>query len=160
MKENQQIRILFVCLGNICRSPTAEGIMLHLVKERQLEQLITVDSAGTSGYHIGEPANFYSQKTANTKGIQLPSRSRKFTKEDFDRFDYILAIDKSNLKDIRDLQTTEQQNVYLFRSFDREAPQNADVPDPYYGGEEGFENVFAICYRACEGLLQHIVQTS
>ncbi len=154
----KMVRICFVCLGNICRSPTAEGVMLHLVSEANLEESIFVDSAGTSGFHSGEKADRRSRETANNRGFELPSRSRKFISEDFARFDYIIAMDKDNMRNILALAGSEKdrEKVQLFRDFDPDSPKGSEVPDPYYGGSKGFEQVFDICFAACEGLLSHI----
>ena len=152
------VRICFVCLGNICRSPTAEGIMIELVKKAKLETEIQIDSSGTSAYHVGEGADQRSQATANQRGIYLPSRARKFIPEDFIKFDYVVAMDLSNYNHLLNLRTKDGQKVYLLRQFDSTSPEKASVPDPYYGGPEGFNRVFDICQRGCEGLLQEIKQ--
>lgn len=143
--------VLFVCLGNICRSPTAEGVMLHLLKERGITSVV-VDSAGTSAYHVGEKADTRSQHEANRRGIHLPSKARQFTIADFDRFDWILAMDTSNQKNILSLARTEtdQSKVHLFRDFES-TQTGLSVPDPYY--EQNFGLVFDICKRGCAGLL-------
>ena len=111
-------RVLFVCLGNICRSPTAEGVMLHLLKERGITSIV-VDSAGTSAYHVGESADRRSQNEANRRGVQLPSRARQFVVEDFDRFDWIVAMDTENQHNITDLarSVVDKRKVHLFRDF-------------------------------------------
>ena len=148
-------RVLFVCLGNICRSPTAEGVMLKVLRDRGITT-ISVDSAGTSAYHVGEPADSRSQRTANQRGIHLPSRARQFMVQDFDRFDWILAMDQSNLNNILRLTRSEadRQKVHLFRNFDPESPQGASVPDPYY--ENNFSLVLDICEAGCEGLIHFL----
>ena len=152
------VRICFVCLGNICRSPTAEGIMIDLVKKAKLETEVQIDSSGTSAYHVGEAADQRSQATANQRGIYLPSRARKFVPEDFLTFDYVVAMDLSNYNHLLKLRTEDTQKVYLLRQFDPTSPAKASVPDPYYGGPDGFDDVFEICMRGCEGLLQEIKQ--
>ena len=146
--------VLFVCLGNICRSPTAEGVMLHLLQERGITSVV-VDSAGTSAYHVGEQADTRSQREANRRGIHLPSRARQFTVADFDRFDWILAMDTSNLKNILSLARTETDRgkVHLFRDFESEQT-GLSVPDPYY--EQNFRLVFDICEKGCTGLLSQM----
>ena len=151
-------RIVFVCLGNICRSPTAEGVMNHLLKERTLTHKVYIDSAGTSGWHAGDSADHRSRETAKRYGFDLESRSRKFTVDDFRNFDYIIAMDKSNKQNILQLSSSEEdrEKVYLFRNFDVNSPPNSDVPDPYYGGEKGFDHVFSICFAGCKGLLKHL----
>ena len=152
------IRICFVCLGNICRSPTAEGVMLHLIEQHQLNDKLSVDSAGTSGWHEGSPADSRSQETAQGRGIVLHSRSRRFIQDDFRKFDYIIAMDKSNLGNMLRLARTEQDRskLSLLRQFDAASPKDSDVPDPYYGGPQGFDQVFDICMAGCEGLLKYI----
>ena len=153
-------KILFVCLGNICRSPTAEGVMQHLIENRNLQKKISIDSAGTSGWHIGERADPRSRKTAQQRGFDLHSRSRKFIAQDFQNFDYIIAMDQPNKRDILKLAAseTDKNKVHLFRTFDPASQDSAEVPDPYYGGDQGFETVFDICFAACEGLLEHLKQ--
>ena len=152
------IRVCFVCLGNICRSPTAEGVMLALVERAGLADSIEVDSAGTAAYHVGEPADARSAAAAAERGYELPSRARQFLASDFAKFDYVLAMDTENQQGIEQLARTGEQRakIYLFRSLDETAPEGASVPDPYYGGPRGFEDVVDICERGCEGLLAHI----
>lgn len=153
-------KIVFVCLGNICRSPTAEGVFLNLLKQENLEGQFFIDSAGTSGWHIGEAADPRSRNTAKRFGFDLLSRSRKLTADDLEHFDYIIAMDKSNYHNIISLSTTEKHRtkVFLFRDFDPDSPPNSDVPDPYYGGSEGFQTVFDICFAASRGLLNHLTK--
>lgn len=153
------IRVCFVCLGNICRSPTAEGIMQALVSEAGLDAMIEVDSAGTDAHHIGERADARSRRTAKSRGIELHSRGRKFEVEDFECFDYVLAMDHENLERLhaRARDAAGRKKTVLLRSFDGE-PDEA-VPDPYYGGPSGFEDVFDICDRSCRGLLEHVRRT-
>ena len=149
------IRLCFVCLGNICRSPTAEGIMLHLVKGEGLHERFSIESAGTSAYHVGEPPDPRSFATAKARGVHLPSLARQFVKDDFARFDYVLAMDEQNHVALRRLSPdpAHHAKVHLLRSFDPRTPQGANVPDPYYGAGDGFEQVFEICEAACRGLL-------
>ena len=148
-------RILFVCLGNICRSPTAEGVMLHLLKERGITSIV-VDSAGTSAYHVGEGADRRSQDEANRRGIQLPSRARQFVVEDFERFDWIVAMDTENQHNISGLacSTLDQRKIHLFRDFTSSDEIGLSVPDPYY--ENNFSQVFDLCVDCCIGLLKEI----
>ncbi|WP_171032896.1 low molecular weight protein-tyrosine-phosphatase [Fodinibius saliphilus] len=160
-KENHY-KICFVCLGNICRSPTAEGVFQHLITERGLGNYFEVDSAGTSAYHIGESANSKSQQTANKHGIKLYSKARQFKTFDLDYFDLVLAMDNENLKNVEHMANgNEHATIGRMRDFDPH-PGDGEVPDPYYGGPEGFENVFQIVKRSCETLLdkleQHIIQ--
>lgn len=148
-------RVLFVCLGNICRSPTAEGVMLHLLKDRGITSVI-VDSAGTSAYHVGEGADRRAQQEANRRGIHLPSRARQFVVADFDRFDWILAMDTQNQANILPLARNEsdRNKVHLFRDFEADGTTGRSVPDPYY--ERNFGLVFDICQRGCLGLLSQM----
>jgi protein-tyrosine phosphatase len=151
-------RICFVCLGNICRSPTAEGVMQSLVGESGLGNLISIDSAGTSGYHQGEAADSRSIEAARRRGYRLESRSRRFTASDFARFDYVVAMDRANLSGLEELAGTpgERSKLYLLRDFDKASPDGAEVPDPYYGGPGGFDRVLDICEAGCTGLLAHV----
>ena len=149
-------RVLFVCLGNICRSPTAEGVMLHLLKERGIISVV-VDSAGTSAYHIGEGSDSRSQREANRRGVQLPSRARQFVVEDFERFDWIVAMDAENQQNIVSLarSNADERKVHLFRDFSSSGEVGLSVPDPYY--ENNFSYVFDLCIECCTGLLQKIM---
>lgn len=154
-KENHY-KICFVCLGNICRSPTAEGVFQHLVNERGLEAYFEVDSAGTSAYHTGESANRHSQNTANKYGITLQSKARQFAAFDLDYFDLILTMDNQNLENVNRMVSGDHgQKVYRLRDFDPE-PEHREVPDPYTGGLKGFENVFHIIKRSCKHLLDEL----
>lgn len=150
-------KLVFVCLGNICRSPTAEGIFIHKVKEAGLENYFYIDSAGTSAYHIGESANSKSQATANKHGIHLPSKARRFEYTDLEEFDLILAMDSENLSNIKtlDRKSKYSEKIKMMREFDPQ-PGNGEVPDPYYGGLQGFENVFQVLNRSCEALLDQL----
>lgn len=152
------VRVCFVCLGNICRSPTAEGVMRHLVESEGLADRILVDSAGTAAYHVGERADPRSRQAARERGIALASRGRQFEDGDFDRFDYVLAMDTENLSNLRALPgaDTFQGVLALARDFDSAAPSGADVPDPYYGGDSGFDHVLDLCEAACRGLVDHL----
>lgn len=153
----EPVKICFVCLGNICRSPTAEGVFQHLVNERGLESYFEIDSAGTSAYHIGESANSKSQQTANKHGITLHSKARRFEASDLEYFDLILAMDRENLSNIRrmDPERKYEPKIGMLRNFDPE-PGDGEVPDPYYGGIQGFENVFQIVKRSCNRLLNQL----
>lgn len=145
--------VLFVCLGNICRSPLADGVFAHLVAERSLEERYRIDSAGTSAYHAGQPADERSIAVGLKHGVAVPSISRKVTRADYAEFDWIVAMDRQNLRDLeqhapRDARAT----LVLLRDYD---PQGAgDVPDPYYGGPGGFDVVYAMVRRSCEALLE------
>jgi protein-tyrosine phosphatase len=154
------LNICFVCLGNICRSPTAEGIMIQLVKDSGLTNQISIDSAGTSAYHIGEPADPRSRAAAKNHHISLPSRARQFKAGDFERFDYVVAMDQSNQKNLIRMahSKTDREKIVLLRNFDSKSTKDSDVPDPYYGGPNGFETVFQICLAGCDGLLNAVIQ--
>jgi len=147
-------RILLVCLGNICRSPMAEGILAHLVKERGLIQSIELDSAGTGAYHIGSGPDKRALEVCLSNGITLQHQARQVKRIDFDAFDYILAMDAANYDALKTIAPHDQ--LYLMRSFDPSAVHDLDVPDPYYGGIEGFNEVYEMLYRAANGLLDHI----
>ena len=155
--KEQPYAICFVCLGNICRSPTAEGIMQHIVKEKGLGDYFYIDSAGTAAYHIGEPANSKSQKIANSHGVTLHSRGRQFASFDFEQFDLILTMDEENYRNAiyLDAQSQYADKVMMMRNFDPQ-PDNKNVPDPYYGGMDGFEHVFEVLKRSCEALLDEL----
>jgi protein-tyrosine phosphatase len=155
--KEKPFKLCFVCLGNICRSPTAEGIMQHLVNERGLSAYFEVDSAGTSAYHTGEGANVHSQEIANSHGIELHSRSMRLESFDLDYFDLLLAMDRSNETNIHQLAGNNkyQQKIKLLRDYDP-SPGEPEVPDPYFGGLKGFKTVFDIVYRCCENLLNEL----
>jgi len=153
-----RVRLCFVCLGNICRSPTAEGVMKRIVADEGLAHVIEVDSAGTAAYHVGERADKRARQHAERRGLSLDSRGRQFQGGDFESMDYVLAMDQSNLDDLRALPGANRFDgrLALLRSFDPIAPRDAEVPDPYYGGDRGFEDVLDLCEAACRGLLAHV----
>ncbi len=142
------IRVCFVCLGNICRSPQAEGLFIARVAERGLADRFVIDSAATSAYHIGERPDARTLATSRRHGVELPSRGRQFLAADFERFDYVVAMDHSNAANLRGLAPNAEAagKISLLRSW-----------DPYYGGEDGFERVFAICDAGARGLLDALV---
>jgi protein-tyrosine phosphatase len=153
------VRICFVCLGNICRSPTAEAVMRHLVAAEGRQAEIAIESAGTGDWHVGEPRDRRSQAVGRARGIPLTGVARQFTAPDFDRSDYVLAMDRANQKELLRLARDDRDRakVRLLRSFDPACSgEDAEVPDPYYGGPGGFDEVFEICERACRGLLDHL----
>ena len=153
-----EIKLCFVCLGNICRSPTAEGVMQDLIDKAGLSERIRIDSAGTGAYHVGERADPRSRAEALRRGVELKSRARQFVVEDFDKFDYVLAMDRTNHRDLEELALGPNHlaKLHLLRSFDSAAGRELDVPDPYYGGDGGFARVFDICHAGCAGLLAHL----
>ena len=153
------IRVCFVCLGNICRSPTAAGVMQKLVAEAGLADRIEVDSAGTGDYHVGKRPDARSLSAARARGIELTGVARQFELRDLERFDYVLAADRHNLADLLALADgRDTSHVSLLRRFDSFAARNAEVPDPYHGGPRGFDDVIDLCEAACRGLLEHIIR--
>lgn len=147
--------ILFVCTGNICRSPTADAILRHLVKEEGLD--ITVDSAGTHAYHVGEQPDDRTIKTAQSQGIEMSDlRARKLQKSDFDKFDCLIAMDNGHLQAMKQLAKQHHQNkLHLFLDFTTEH-KGKDVPDPYYGTQKDFNHVYSIVFKGCKNILNSI----
>ncbi|WP_269618342.1 low molecular weight protein-tyrosine-phosphatase [Zhongshania sp. BJYM1] len=150
-------KVLFVCLGNICRSPTAHGVFEKLVADAGLQDKIEIDSAGTGDWHIGRPPDERTQRAAKQRGYDLSHlRARQVTGADFHDFDYVLAMDKSNLKDLRSMAGDKSNcHVSLFLDF-AESSWKREVPDPYYGGEDGFETVLELVEDGARGLLETI----
>lgn len=151
------IKVLFVCLGNICRSPAAEGCFLHLIAREQVDDLFVVDSAGTGHWHVGKPADRRMLEAASRRGILLPSRARQMTRADLEAFDHIFTMDADNLAVVRRLaggHPTRATIAPITRYCRRHGLQ--EVPDPYYGGPDGFEQVLDLLEDACEGLLEHL----
>jgi len=145
------VRILFVCMGNICRSPTAEGVMRHLLAERGLKDEVEVQSAGTGGWHAGAPPDARSARAAAARGITLEGAARQVTRADFEDFDLLVAMDRDNLADLRAIAPAgTEHKVRLLLADGR------DVPDPYYGGPHGFENVLDLVETACKQLLDEL----
>jgi protein-tyrosine phosphatase len=151
-----KIRILFVCLGNICRSPTAEGVFRHLVEKQGLADRILIDSAGTGEWHIGAPPDSRACKAAATRGYDLTKlRARQVTRKDFESFDYVLAMDDENVRALERIAPRElRHKIRLFTDFG--SKRAAGVPDPYGGGQRGFEVVLDLVEDAADGLLRHI----
>jgi protein-tyrosine phosphatase len=154
------VRLLFVCLGNICRSPTAEGVMRSLVAREGMEGQITVDSAGTGAWHLGSAPDARARAAAAERGIDLSGHARQVQPEDFETFDLVLAMDRENERLLRGMARDEQERskVRLLREFDPASVEAGDleVPDPYYGAAGGFEEVLELVQAACEGLLAEI----
>ena len=153
----QPVRILFVCMGNICRSPTAEGVFRDIVAKAGLSETIRTDSAGTHDYHIGEPPDPRSIKAAAARGIDISDlRARQVTREDFARFDYVLAMDDVNHRALMQLCKADARDcVRMFLDFAVDTGTR-EVPDPYYGGPDGFEQVLDLCEAASQGLLAQV----
>jgi len=153
-------RVLFVCMGNICRSPTAEGVFRKQIADHLSEFVVDVDSAGTHAYHLGEPPDRRAQRAAERRGVDLSQqKARRVTEEDFSQFDLVLAMDQLNQVVLSELCPPElNDRIRLFLEF---APQvgRVDVPDPYYGGSNGFEYVLDLAEEASAGLIEHLRQT-
>jgi len=149
-------KLLFVCLGNICRSPAAEGVMQHLVAARGLTDVVSIDSAGTSGYHIGELADSRMRRAAEERGIDLTSRSRMIGRRDLTEFDLIVVMDRVNYRDVLSLQEGPNSKVRLLSDF-LDAHWPREVPDPYYGGDAGFAQVLDMLAAACPRLLDALL---
>ena len=143
------MRILFVCMGNICRSPTAEGVMRRLIADEGLD--IEVDSAGTGGWHAGEPPDERATVAAQRRGVTLEGAARQVKEADFRRFDLLVAMDRGNLRDLLDLAPDDEARDKV-----RLLVPDADVPDPYYGGDRGFETVLDMVESACRELLDEL----
>ncbi len=153
-----KIKILFVCLGNICRSPMAEGTFRHLVEEQGLDHLVEIDSAGTGAWHVGNPPDHRATATALPRGIDLSTqRARKVCHEDFEHYDHILAMDHENHANLMHMSPAEHRHkIRLFLSLASEEHER-EVPDPYYGGEQGFEHALDLVQTASRGLLREIM---
>ncbi len=153
-----KVSVLFVCMGNICRSPTAEAVFRHYVENAGMSEHILIDSAGTHDYHIGAPPDARTRRAAQQRGYDMGAlRGRQVSVEDFERFDYVLAMDHANLAVLQRLARQGGGNPHLFLEYARHHAQR-EVPDPYYGGADGFERVLDMVEDAAEGLLQHIRQ--
>jgi protein-tyrosine phosphatase len=164
-----KVRLLFVCMGNICRSPTAEGVMRALLREQGLEDVVEVDSAGTGAWHVGDPPDARATAAARARGITLEGAARAVTRADFTDYDLILAADRSNLRDLAGIVPPEARSrVHLLREYAQptssastgdpayDGAPDLDVPDPYYGGDDGFEHVLDLVDAACRGLLDRL----
>ncbi|HEX7299004.1 MAG TPA: low molecular weight protein-tyrosine-phosphatase [Solirubrobacteraceae bacterium] len=154
------MRVLFVCMGNICRSPTAEGVMRSLLRAEGLEGRIELDSAGTGSWHTGAAPDERATGAARRRGIALDGAARQVSAEDFERFDLVLAMDRENLRELRYRAPDDEARakIRLLREFDPAAVAagELDVPDPYYGGAQGFEHVLDVVEAACRGLLSEV----
>ena len=155
-----KIRIMFVCLGNICRSPLAEAVFRHHAKEAGLEDVFDIESSGTGGYHVGDQADARMRQTATRYGMSLEThRAQQFAASHFEEFDHIFVMDKTNLHDVLFLDDADHfgNKVRLFREFDPE-PEDFQVPDPYFGGDQGFDRVYSIVDRTVERLLERLIE--
>ena len=156
----ETMRVLFVCMGNICRSPTAEAVMRRLVREAGLEDRIEVDSAGTGGWHAGDPPDERATVAASRRGVTLDGAARQVRADDFREFDLLIAMDRENLRGLLAVAPDEAagDKVRLLREFDPASAgaPDLDVPDPYYGGDRGFETVLDMVEAACRGLLEEL----
>jgi len=159
MSQSTKVKVLFVCMGNICRSPTAHGVFRYLVAEAGLEARIEIDSAGTHGYHVGEPPDERARETALSRGVDIGDlRARRAEPEDFLYYDYILAMDQDNYHSLsRICPRGMERKLLLLMDF---APdlRRREVPDPYYGGQQGFDQFFDMVEAAARGLLEDITR--
>lgn len=153
-----RIRVCFVCTGNICRSPTAEGVFKRLVADAGLAHAFHVESAGIDSYHVGERPDPRTLRAAEARGYRLESRAQQWKARDFDRFDYVVAMDRTHARSLGRLATSEtaKAKISLARDHVVEGPRDLDVPDPYYGEREGFDACVDICHSACTALLARI----
>jgi protein-tyrosine phosphatase len=153
------IKILFVCMGNICRSPSGEAVMNAMIKKNNLQDRISCDSAGTIAYHAGEKADARMQRHAVKRGYDLTSIARQIKEYDFDRFDYIITMDSENYRNVKALDSSNkyENKIFMMMEFATQY-SDSEVPDPYYGGEQGFEYVLDLLEDACLGLLKHIIK--
>ena len=152
------MKICFVCQGNIIRSPLAENIFKQLASEKRIEDNYQVGSAGTSAYHVGEEPDSRMRQIARENGLIYTGRAKQFRRDDFGRFDLIVALDKANRRILQDWAATTDQakKIHLMREYDPQGGEDLDVPDPYYGGIDGFTTTFEIVYRSCVGLLKEL----
>ncbi len=160
MTENT-ISVLFVCLGNICRSPLAEAVFRQTVADAGLASRFRIDSAGTSGYHDGEPPDARTREVAARRGVEVRGSSRRVTEADVHDFDYVVAMDADNLREVEGLMARAGADgsgpqAHLLREFDSSADGDLEVPDPYFGGPQGFDIVHDLVERSARGLLEHL----
>jgi protein-tyrosine phosphatase len=157
MNDSPKVKVLFVCMGNICRSPTAHGVFRHLVIEAGYADRIEIDSAGTHSYHIGEPPDARARATALDRGIDISDlRARRAEPQDFLTFDYVLAMDQENYQSLARICPRGMENKLMFLMDFAPELRRREVPDPYYGGQRGFDQVFDLLEAAARGLLDDI----
>jgi len=158
--DSPSTSVLFVCLGNICRSPLAEGIFEHLVDEAGLTDRFEIDSAGTGAWHVGERPDARAAMVASQHGVDLPSRARQITDDDLKHYDHVVVMDRENLRNVQRmvdaLGEEATAEIHLLRAFDPDGGDGDEVPDPYYGGASGFENVYEMVHRSCRTLLDRL----
>ena len=154
----KEVNVLFVCMGNICRSPSAQGVLENLIKDEFLEDKVGVDSAGTYAYHHGERPDPRARAAATKRGYDISKqKARKVISTDFEIFDYVLAMDSENLQDLLEIcEDKDKEKVQLFLNYSTKKNKHKDMPDPYYGGLAGFETVLDLAEDAAKGLLKHI----
>ncbi|MEG1188446.1 MAG: low molecular weight protein-tyrosine-phosphatase [Bacteroidales bacterium] len=161
MEDSKKYKILFVCLGNICRSPTAHGMMEHLIDRKGWSDFIEIDSAGTYGGHQGELPDHRMRAHARRRGLELTHRSRPVRPSDFESFDLIIAMDDRNYSDLRDMAPDLESEQKIRRMVEYSIHPTYDyIPDPYYSGSDGFELVLDLLEDACEGLLNQLSATN
>ncbi len=158
MSKNSLTKVLFVCLGNICRSPTGEGVLQHLVDEQGLADRIEIDSAGTGGYHVGAPADSRMREHALRRGYDLQSRARKLAAVDMQTFDLVVAMDRENYRDIQRIDENPSAELKMLSDFLGD-DWPSDVPDPYYGNADGFEYVLDMIEAACPKIVQYLTES-
>ena len=160
MDINKKYSVLFICLGNICRSPAAQAVMQAMVDERGLTERFYIDSAGIGGWHVGDLPDKRMRVHARPRGYELTHRARKVTASDFDEFDLIVGMDAGNIDDLNSLAATieQQDKVVMMGDYIRRYPNYDHVPDPYYEGSEGFELVLDLLEDACDNLLDRIIE--